>query len=419
MSNSECSLAPTWNLKRLLPTAALLTFGVILLIARFATPGLFSGVLIERMQLVLFPLLFLALLSLRIGRARIPAPVLVVAFFIGMGVTAWGYLHLSKGERDVVLFSRLQDDKDESQTRIFRERVEYFLEASAGRGHQPIVAPQRYFRTFVSDSEVRDVFKKDPLLNGVVWGSSRHIWISFRHRDPVRVSDFGDIAVSPTSRTLEIVDYVPILGIAFDPREPTAFFAARVFEGITPPLRPGVSNFEAVYRSQNAALQFATDIPIHYKTRAHRAWAAWRAGTNSLFMFLHSGGLEHGYLRCAQVELERAVRLLGPLENADLYGAVRNNLAVARALAADIESDPEKFLKTRKLLKTASGSSKMQPLGGSEVISYKSARRNIVRLSGFPPRESRAKRSKRVANSSHAVERPSSLGGDSNSASAR
>jgi hypothetical protein len=255
------------------------------------------------------------------------------------------------------------------------------------------------------------LFQKDPLLNGVVWGSSRHVWISFRHREPVRVSDFGNVAVSPTSRTLEIVDYVPILGIAFDPREPTAFFAARVFEGITPPLRPGLTNFESVYRAQNVALQFATDIPIHYKTRAHRAWAAWRAGTNSLFMFLYTGALEVGYLSCAQVELERAVRLLGPLENADLYGAVRNNLAVARALAADIESDPEKFLKTRKLLKTASGSAKMEPLGGSEVIAYKSARRNMVRLSGFPPRASRAKRTKKGATSSHAAAVSTVVGG--------
>ena len=396
-------MAPIWSLRRLLPTLVLLALGLLLLVVRIATPSLFSGVLIERMQLIIFPFLFLALLLFRIGPARIPAPVLVVAFLIGTGVTAWGYLHLSKGARDVVLFSRLQDDRDESLTRIFRERVEYFLGASVGRGNEPIVAPQRYFRSFVTDSEVRGLFQKDPLLNGVVWGSSRHVWISFRHREPVRVSDFGNVAVSPTSRTLEIVDYVPILGIAFDPREPTAFFAARVFEGITPPLRPELTNFESAYRAQNVALQFATDIPIHYKTRAHRAWAAWRAGTNSLFMFLYTGGLEVGYLSCAQVELERAVRLLGPLENADLYGAVRNNLAVARALAADIESDPEKFIKTRKLLKTASGSAKMEPLGGSEVVAYKSARRNMVRLSGFPPRASRARRSKNGVPSSHAA----------------
>lgn len=369
------------------PLRIILLVGFVLVALRVGFPRALSAVYIERVQLVAFPLLLVALWFARVGGIKLPRVILAVAGIVGAAVTAYGYVYLPKSARASFIFSRLQDDKDESASRLFRERVQVLLQKTSedpGRG-----GLQRYFKSFSSDSDARSLFRDDAPLQAVVWGDSQMVRISMRDRTPVSAVQFSPIVMSSVGRALEIVDSVPVMAIPSEPRDVTAFFVTRVFQALSEPPEPLSPDFNVRYGDGAILLRLAADEATQFPSRAHRAFALWRAGTNSLLMYLNSGAIEQGYLRCARAELERAQAMLIPRENPDLSGAILNNLGVVAVLRAETEGVEEGLAMAHRYFADASKTGQMRTVNGENPSAYGVARRNVARLAHQPtPEES-------------------------------
>jgi hypothetical protein len=357
-----------------------LILGVALVAFRLLYPGAVSAVFVERIQLIVFPLFIVALWSTRLGGVRVPRLVLILAAVAGVAATAYGYMLVPKVVQNAFIFSRLQGDRDESTSRVFRERVEVLLKDGGDATLGSDRALQRYFKSFSSDNELRELFDDDPSLKGVVWGDSEMVRISFRQRSPVAVVDFERAQVSRIAKKLQMVDFVAVTAIPFSPAESTAFFVARVFEALSATLEPHAHGRAARYWASRAALLLAADAPQQYPSRAHRAYALWRSGTNSLLMFLGSNATETGYLDCARVDLQRALAMLIRRENPDLAAAILNNLGVLAVLSSDVQGDPEWLSEAQRYLRDGERAGALSPVNGESLRAFKVARSNRALL---------------------------------------
>jgi hypothetical protein len=307
---------------------------------------------------------------------------LALALIAGVAVTGYGYFHVPRSSTHSLLFARLQDDKDESASRLFRERVQVHIDRAFPSGGATDLDLRRYFKSFAADVDLRRMLREEASVDAIVWGDSQLARISMRERAPLMVERFEGTHLSSIAQRLEIVDSVPVTAIAFEPRESTAFFLARVFEALASPLEPGTPDFSRRYSGAYAALSLAADEAYRYPSRAHRAFVMWRSGTNSLLMFLNSGGSEPGYVECARAHLERAQAMLVPRENPDLSGAILNNLGVAAFLRAEVEGDAQWLPVAERYFADGSRTGKMRTVNGENPGAFRSAQRNLAFITG-------------------------------------
>ncbi|NDC36896.1 MAG: hypothetical protein EBZ48_02460 [Proteobacteria bacterium] len=356
--------------------------GLLLLVARLVLNERLPAVYVERIQLVVFPLMVASLWFARFGQFQLPRVVLVSAAVAGAVVTAHGYELIPSKAHNNLTFSRLQDDPDESASRLFRERVEVMLEKGSPERIASDRSLQRHFKSFARDRDLRELFKEDPALQAVVWGDSTLVRLSMRERPPVSLSQFEQALLAPRTRQFALVDSVSVVALAFEPKESTAFFVARLFEALAHPLDPASPQFEEAYRANHLILQLAADQAYRYPTRVHRSFPQWRLGTNSILMYLRSGATQIGYLECARASLEKGLAMMASKENPDLAAAILNNLGVVALLRGEALGDQQMFRIAKRYFDRALKTVRHRPVNGEIPTAVLVARSNFTVLTG-------------------------------------
>ena len=277
-------------------------------------------------QILLFPFVVACFFKFRLINFSIPRKLLLVALaggLIGAGI-AYGPPPDRTGS---FLIARFPDDPLESETRIFREKVNEVA-------HKTGVVATRYFDAFTSNQDVRRFLARDPDARPVVWGTSRWMNISFPPKVfDQRLSEGAETVQKYTG--LLVVNYVPTIGLSFKPQNGTIDFIAKLFAGYFGHEKKARKAQSAeADEAQLLFLSQASSLIHGWSDWAHRAFPSWVAGNRHLYASVENGKFQIGELNCAINSYNRARRYFKGGSNPELLAAVLNNEAIAFELRA-------------------------------------------------------------------------------------
>jgi hypothetical protein len=286
-------------------------------------------------QLFFFPLI-LFLVS-RINIAGILAPRWALGFALAGALSGavFTYTHVDLA-RGAFVVASLKEDRSESDGKIRRDRIRRPLGAAglALVGTHPTVIS--------SWGEAEDILRSNRTLGGVVWGSARWINVSLRVHEPLVMSSLSKDSFAARYlrkhgySDLKIAAGISGIGIS-NSLDPTTL----MFLGSIIPLwrdfpiqlterRDDREAFEQRVRS-------VAGLKAHWTSFSHRALPMWITGTYHLVNAISSKIVEQGELSCAVSSLEAALSQLRPSDNPELQMAVRNNLAIALLVQAEVD----------------------------------------------------------------------------------
>lgn len=220
--------------------------------------------------------------------------------------------------------ARLQGPAGDAASRVVREAVNASDWSS--------VEPDFYSvpLAFHTATEVEQWLANDAAPQMVVWGSGRYLVLSFPRQQPLRLSETVLGKQIPSLGVLELVTYVPAVGVSLKPLPATADFIAALSAGIANDNGAFFPSRNKVNTRETSLLAAARRDDL-WRTAAHRALAWWRVGNEYFVRSLAapSGG---GLRLCALDAYTEALGLFRGSDNPELYAALHNNVAVLQVV---------------------------------------------------------------------------------------
>jgi hypothetical protein len=292
-------------------------------------------------QVILFPLVCVALWRIAIGGVRLPRSVIVLAGVCALG--AVGFSFAWRGDRrSDFLIARLVGDSVEAHSKVLRDAVNAAVPVNSE------VRAVRYFREIDTVAEARRALALNRQVPALVWGNERTLVVSFATEDGIVALRDLDFAPS-VGDELQIVVRVTGFSIAAKPANTTAVFLGRLFAGLLPELVVGSGRIPGGSGGAEAALQEALQLVDRWTSFSHRGYAAFALGNHYMMMWLRSGGREVGVLRCAANAYRAGRKLFRARENPELAMALANNSGVAVAILGSLTGDAALAKRARTL----------------------------------------------------------------------
>ena len=322
-------------------------------------------------QAFVFPFVLVLLAQVSVFSHRINFWVITGGAVLGLFSIAYSFtspLHIGRGG---ALIARLSSDELQTETRIFRERINKFLSYSTH------VTAHSFFEEFDSYSEVRDFIENHPRISLVTWGSTRWINIAFRTEEPVSLKELGLETGFSDASSLKIIKSIPVIGMSYEPTNDTASFIADILVGVS----DGGRKFTK--EDRQLALQHAATQRATWSSFAHRTYAFWLLGNLYLEEAFQNEEISRGSLNCALDSYKRGLQFLRKNDNPELEAALYNNYAIALFLQAMFEGDI-KFKETAfKHFKMAVRTLGQKNLFSVPYVAGVVAHENFVRASKF------------------------------------
>lgn len=279
-------------------------------------------------QVIVFPLMLWIVSQLSIGGAQVPRRYIIGALVCALISVGWSYTYRGDESR-IFLVARLADDALESDSRLFRERLNAVLERTSD------ARAVRYYRSFKEYREVRQ-FMASRKVQAVVWGNRRWLNVAFADRPTVTLQDVARGLGSVTNGgsplqhypSFEIVQSVPAIGLSYAPELYTSSFLAELLTG-TLPRSYHLADGTGSEAGKEMALASAASIVAGWTSRAHRAYPLWVLGNMHLLRALRGPKPEIGETRCALAFYRKARHFLQRHDNPELMAAIANNFGVA------------------------------------------------------------------------------------------
>lgn len=348
-----------------------------------------SPLYVSIIQFAVFPVLLAIVATVSLRSYRVPRLFLAFALIgaVGAGVLTYSF---PADPAQSVMVSALDGDAYQSQSRIFREKINSYLHR---RADARAVSFHRVLRSY---SEAEQVMHGNGLMM-VVWGNGHWVNISFPYTKPVVVSDFGtELDFSHLSK-LQLVTSIPNVGLSFEPRNETSDYIAGLAAALVPNHEPTAAMALEDLGRRELVLMDTGSISGKWTAGAHRALPWWELGNLYSFRILRSQKIELGELRCAINAYYRARSFLQPHDkvNADLWSAVHNNLAVMTALQTLVDSQPKLLKRARQFLVAASKIRHLPNIFELDERPGVVAKQNLHILKGYVHKKPHAKRVKK------------------------
>jgi hypothetical protein len=318
-------------------------------------------------QYLAFPVMLFVVSRLSLAGRRIPGFLLLLAFVCAAAGGSLAYSFHNDPERGF-LIAKILDDNFETETRIFREKVNAEIGSESG------VRASRFYRSLASSREATDFLLEHPEANAVVWGGERWMTISFAHREPLDLLNAPLAPLFEGRINMKLVSSIPAIGLSFRPDAATAKFIALAMRG-------SLTDKEGKYDSSSDfdLLQAAT-MAGGWSSGAHRAYIWWQLGNRHLLRVLYSGSVDRADLDCALRYYAAGHHLLRWGDNVALRAALLNNEAVARYAIMILEGRRHLRPAIRKGLERAMRSGREPNLYKVRLDGALVARENLYRI---------------------------------------
>jgi hypothetical protein len=340
----------TWFLLSILGAAAIIIH--LPFVTKLAWPDL------SLFQVCAFPLALWLTSRLVINKTSVPGIVLLAVAICAALAVGFSYAHISEVDK-AFLVARLQGDPYEVDSRVLRERINYYLRTVED---QDDVRATRHPGAPTRSKDVAHFLKKNEEFPALVWGSTAWLNLSLDSR---RNGSLPEEHLQPwiALSGLRPVSSIPIVGFSLEPREDTAAFLAALFSGLA-----GLSALEPLendeFTDAEESLLAAAYTWGRWSTAHHRSFPLWVIGNLYLSRGLWDGRFEAGDIRCAVSNYSKALAFLGDYGNPELVAAIYNNRALAY-FATSLVSESLAFRKLalKDLKRAASLVRKRDPFG--------------------------------------------------------
>ncbi len=309
----------------------LVALGLLVQILRVVAPSdsVWAGVSVP--QSIVFPLFFVALWRVAIVGVRVPRGVVILA--AGCAIGASGFSFAWRGDRHGdFLIARLREDAYEAKSKVFRDRIN----SEIPRG-SPVRAV-RYYREIESDTEAREMLRRNASVPVVVWGSDR--WISVSFSEKSGTLRLGDVAPQfELAPDLTIVTRISRFDLSRQPDQPSAAFIAKLLAGLIPERLVNGHALPPLGTEAELTLRDAGQILGRWVGYSHRGVAFFALGNGYLLDAIAGEEVDIALLRCALGMFEHGQRLFRMGENRELALALANNEGVARMILGQVRGD--------------------------------------------------------------------------------
>ncbi len=309
------------------------------------------------LQLGLLPLLAAMLWRLRIQGQRVPRALILGAAALAVSAFAVGYSAKTLTEKRIII-SRFSDDPLGSDSRIFRERLDEQLK---GLSSLRVVRFPGSFNTY---AEIRKKYAHGRNFDAFLWGKKDSFVLIFPK---------PEIKLSKSFYNLKISSEIPPMSLSRSGDTGTVEFVADLIAAVL-----GDQNNSG---HREILLQSALGVQSRWRSRSHKALAAWLLGNDALQASI-DGEFEPAELQCALKHFAGSSSAFNGKRDPQLAAAVYNSWGVALAIDGWMRGDKEALAQAESQFKRAVETRKFAGTAGVAAKTWQMARDNLQLLRG-------------------------------------